>query len=181
MGTPSISTQALIAARALLELFPPELVAVTVLNVQRTDSIDKMAETAPPFDVFSAAGMSNRTTSELVPPLMDASTMQPSGAFTSCALQPCDPKKALFEAAFCAKATPTVANTSTTARHIIRRMIPSLDEGRSDRAPVPARKTTAPEGNVRPPPVARLSSGPLDPWLCGPVSRRVCPYREGSS
>src|SRR5919197_3248538 len=146
MGTPSISTQALIAARALLELFPPELVAVTVLNVQRTDSIDKMAETAPPFDVFSAAGMSNRTTSELVPPLMAASVMQPAGAFVSSSpSQPRPPKKALFEAGLCAKATPAVANTSTTARHVILRMIPSLDDGRSDCAPVPARKTTAPE------------------------------------
>src|SRR5207245_7308894 len=40
----SISTQALIVARALLEVLPSLFVAVTVLKVQRTDSMDKMAE-----------------------------------------------------------------------------------------------------------------------------------------
>src|SRR5439155_14154426 len=39
--------------------------------------------------------------------------------------------------------------------------------------------TTVPGGAMRPPSVARPSSAALDPWLCGPVLRRVCPYREG--
>jgi hypothetical protein len=32
-----------------------------------------------------------------------------------------------------------------------------------------------------PPSVTRPSGGLPDPWLCGPVLRRVCLYREGSS
>src|SRR2546426_7126937 len=41
--------------------------------------------------------------------------------------------------------------------------------------------TSVPGGALRPPSVARPSSAALDPWLCGPVLRRVCPYRERSS
>src|SRR3989454_362282 len=41
--------------------------------------------------------------------------------------------------------------------------------------------TTVPGGAMRPPSVARPSSAALDPWLCGPVLRRVGPYRGGAS
>src|SRR2546427_5833662 len=41
--------------------------------------------------------------------------------------------------------------------------------------------TSVPGGAMRPPSVARPSSAALDPWLCGPVLRRGCPYLEGGS
>src|SRR2546426_12827155 len=41
--------------------------------------------------------------------------------------------------------------------------------------------TSVPGGALRPPSVARPSSASLDPWLCGPVLRRGCPYWGGAS
>src|SRR5262245_64077535 len=62
ISLPSTSTQALIAARELLELLPPPTIAVVTLYVQSAASIDRIAETAPTLEVFSAAPTSRSVT-----------------------------------------------------------------------------------------------------------------------
>src|SRR5262245_1228450 len=58
IGCPSSSIHALIVARAELEDFWLGLVcsAVVMLKVDSSVSIERVADTAPPFDVLSAAG-----------------------------------------------------------------------------------------------------------------------------
>src|SRR5215475_6171678 len=93
IGSPSTSSQALMAARELLLAFPPLTIALVKLYVHNAASIERVAEMAPPFDVFTADGTSKSVTTGPKPaPLMAPSVT----SFTLFA------KNALFDAGFCA-------------------------------------------------------------------------------
>src|SRR5205809_7891476 len=102
MGLPSSSTQALIAARELLEPEPELLflllvsavmIAVVRLYVQRAASMDMTTETAPPLDVLRAAGIVYSVTGALQPWPLTGASLTPPVALA---------KDALCEAGLCA-------------------------------------------------------------------------------
>src|SRR6266566_2746266 len=91
IGTPSTSTQALIAARELLEFFPPLTIAGVRLYGDKSGSIETVAESAPPFEGFSAAGTDISVMGALKPAPLTGANVIPV-VFLA--------KNALLEAAF---------------------------------------------------------------------------------
>src|SRR5207244_760427 len=75
------------------------------LKVDKSDSIDSVADIAPPLDVFSAAGTETKTIGLLKPAPLTGANVMPAVSFA---------KNALFEAVLCANAPEDMREQTST-------------------------------------------------------------------